>query len=231
MGANTGPYGGTGINYSDLSQPGASSTVSDTVGRWWNELNGTSAVNEYNSLEAEKARMFNSVEAQKNRDWQTFMSNTAYQRSVADMKSAGINPASLGGNGVSSPASTPSASAASGPAAHGSPTSGTGILGLVLSGIGTALSNGIARSSLAVKNGYLDLSKFKANSQNALNAARQVDTEVTSSMKKIRYAKMKESWDAHVAWKKKQERNSSDSYDDATLDRMFAQLGIYPRHG
>ena len=40
----------------------------------------------------EITRQWNSAEAQKERDWQTEMSNTAYQRSVADMKAAGINP-------------------------------------------------------------------------------------------------------------------------------------------
>lgn len=56
---------------------------------------------------------FNSEEAQKNRDWQEFMSNTSYQRAVSDMQSAGVNPALLMGRG-SSGASTPSGSAASG---------------------------------------------------------------------------------------------------------------------
>lgn len=52
---------------------------------------------------------YNASEAQKARDYETWMSNTAYQRAVADMIKAGINPilaAQLGG------ASTPSGVAA-----------------------------------------------------------------------------------------------------------------------
>lgn len=47
---------------------------------------------------------FNSAEAQKNRDWQTEMSNTAHQREVADLQAAGLNPVlSAGGAGASTP--------------------------------------------------------------------------------------------------------------------------------
>lgn len=53
---------------------------------------------------------FNALEAQKNRDWQENLSNTAYQRAVSDMKKAGINPILAYQQGG---ASSPSGSSAS----------------------------------------------------------------------------------------------------------------------
>lgn len=172
-----------------------------------NVLNGSEATNYNNqlfaSIEAEKARVSNSVEAQKNRDWETMMSNTAYQRAVADMKAAGINPASLGGDGHLAPASSPSGYAAStSPASAGAVSGGAGFLGMIggiaKAAISMALFKKFSNSARVASTAASAVGKVGAEANSAMHSAKAIMPSLEEISRELENRHKKEAMERHA---------------------------------
>lgn len=111
----------------------------------------------YNHIENAAAMNFNSTEAMKNREWQEYMSNTAYQRAVEDMKKAGLNPILAFQNGG---ASTPGGSA--------------GTISGASMGAPSASALGVSRASGFVPNSYSSESWSQSDWYNAAQSWNQM---------------------------------------------------------
>lgn len=102
----------------------------------------------------EITRQWNSAEAQKERDWQTEMSNSAYQRSVADMKAAGINPILAYTQG--------GASSGVGAAASATPSSASSV-GSIMDGLAKIIKVVTSQDEKSDRNTVDSLIKFTEN--------------------------------------------------------------------
>lgn len=134
----------------------------------------------FNSAEAEKARLFNASEAKVARDYETTMSNSAYQRAVADMKAAGINPIMAFSQGG---ASTPNVGAASGGSASVGGASGSQAHVESPTGASEIFARKVAESiSTAFESARLKKDLDVGNSVVAMNEA---SAEVSGALKKV----------------------------------------------
>lgn len=119
----------------------------------------------------QEANAFTASEAQKQRDWETEMSNTAYQRQVKDMQAAGINPAmAMGGSG----ASTPSGASASSVSPGASILSFADIMQALLLPMQKKLMQ--SQAKMASDQGEAALITAKANERNAGTNERNAGT-------------------------------------------------------
>lgn len=114
--------GGSGASLNEPKQP----LTARAFGDWWRLITG-----------AKQAEEFSAAEAQKARDENRYLSNTAAQRGVKDYQAAGLNPAAVATTGGASTPSSPSAHGV----ASGSNSFVSGMFRLLATAVGGAMAS------------------------------------------------------------------------------------------
>ena len=133
-----------------------------SLGEWWNGLwqnQGVTAERNrnFNSAEALKQRQWQSEENRISRDWNEYMSNTAYRRAVSDMKAAGLNPIlayTQGGAGNSAYSAGSGAAASSMTGTTGNLSTGLSSAGKLAEGASSLIQAIQALGKVAAKIGF-----------------------------------------------------------------------------
>ena len=130
---------------------------------------------DFQKLSQKLAQQFNSKEAAKNRKWQEYMSNTAHQREIADLKKSGLNPvlSAMGGNGaaVTSGATAAGSSPTSGAKGDADQSANAAITSMMGSMVSTmshlAEAAMSAQTQMGVAEKYTEMSKIIEQMQEA----------------------------------------------------------------
>lgn len=156
-------------NYSQQINPLQKGTFGGNIQEWISGPSDSSSAGKQR-IENEKARahatsermkseVFNAEQAKIARDFEQYMSNTSYQRKMADLEKAGINPAlAISGGGASTPTGHAARSSASPSGASGT-ADGANLLraiapmvSMVLMGVNSGAKAAAAASGTTLQN-------------------------------------------------------------------------------